>query len=74
MTDDWKGEQFIRGVVPTHSERHAETSRLGNGLKARAAKAQSAQGFGVGPMQRKIKAEMAEQRARIRKSQNGANA
>ena len=74
MTDDWKGEHLIRGVVPTHSERHSETGRLANGLKARAAKGQSAQGFGAGPMHRTIKAAMAEQRARNRKSQNGANA
>ena len=73
MTDDWKGEHLIRGVVPTHSERHSETGRLANGLKARAAKDQPAQGYGAGPMQRKIKSEMAEQRARIRQSQNGAS-
>jgi hypothetical protein len=74
MTDHWKGEHFIRGVVPTQSERHSETGRLANGLKARAAKGQSVQGFGTGPMHRTIKAAMAEQRARNHKSHNGANA
>lgn len=68
MSEDWKGEQFIRGVKPTSTERHAETSRLSAAVKAKAAKQQKTPVPAYGAMSRAMRSSMAEHRALNRRS------
>lgn len=68
MTDDWRGEQLIRGVKPTSSERHAETSRLTAAVKAKTTKQQNATVPGYGAMNDAMRSAIAEQRALKRQS------
>ena len=71
MSEDWKGEQFIRGVKPTREERHSETSRLSAAVKAKTAPKQLIPSPAFGGMSRVMRAAMAEQRALSRQSSKG---
>lgn len=72
MTDDWKGENFIRGIKPTRDERQSETSRLSAAVKAKTARKQKSVAPGFGSMSRIMRAAMAEQRALNRPTSEGA--
>ena len=72
MTEDWKGEQFIRGITPTREERQSETSRLSAAVKAKATPKQKAAAPGYGAMNRVMRAAVSEQRALSRQSSEGA--
>lgn len=73
MTEDWKGENFIRGIKPTREERHAETSRLSAAVKAKTAPKQKTVAPGFGSMSRVMRAAMSEQGALNRRSSEGVN-
>lgn len=73
MIDDWKGENFIRGIKPTREERHSETSRLSAAVKAKTKPKQKTVAPGFGSMSRVMRAAMSEQRARKRQSYKGAD-
>ena len=63
MSDDWKGEELIRGVKPTSTERHAETSRLTAAVKAKTTPKQNRKAPKQDAMSRVMRAAIAEQRA-----------
>jgi hypothetical protein len=72
MSEDWKGEQFIRGLKPTLTERHAETSRLSAAVRAKATPKQKQVTPVYSAMSRVMQAAMAESRALHRQSKEGA--
>ena len=72
MSADWKGEQFIRGVKPTSTERHSETSRLSAAANAKTPSKQKATVPDYGAMSCVMRGAMAEQRVLKRQPHKGA--